>query len=214
MTIDLMTYKTRKHAETTLLSKRLAQNISLTFQNNQVILDIPDTDRLSKKEYSEIIRDLNNLLVEEEKITQESMTLAKKIDIYLKKRATTPLLFTDIEVVTRINREVHSISRYHIDGDVEYIEANPRVRKNKGNLNQIHQATVKLYMKNWRNSVIQYGEIIRALIKTITWIQVWSSFLGVLVFLTGRINHRPNYQVLSIIPLLTAVVMTWIKKII
>ena len=207
-----MTYNPRKHAETTFPSRRITQNISLTFQNNQVILDIPDTDRLSKKEHNDIIRDLNNLLVEEEKITQGSMTLAEKIDFYLKKRSMTPLLFRDIEVVTRINREVHSISRFQIDGDIEYIEAKPRTGKNQDNLNQIHQVTVQLYLKNWRNSVIQYGEIIRAIINTITWIQAWSSLLGVLVFLAGRINHLPKYQVLSIIPFFITGIMTCLKK--
>ena len=209
MTIDTMITETGEYLGAPI-TRRLGDYSSITFRDNQIILDVTGIEPFSRKRIEETATKLRDLFQHDEKVTP-SRSWTEKIK-FIKKRNVTPLLFRDIVVVTRINGEVQAISQYQVEGDIKYTGTKPYTGKNEELFEQIHQALVIAYLKSWREEVKRYGKQIKELTKLITQAQVASSALGVLTYLAGLVNNTPRYQLLSIVSIIVAAVMTIIKK--
>ncbi len=205
----MTTTETKDIAETTI-STGLAGKITISSQGNQVILDLKNTGSFSDREYKKIIKDIDNLYHKEIK-PDKYLSISGQIDFYLNRKVLTPLLFRELEIITKFNGEPQSISKYQIEGDIKYIGL-PKTRKNQDYLDQLHQSVVKFHLKNWRDNVIFYSEQLDVVVKTINRIQVISSILGVLTYIVGITSNVPRYQVMSGIPIILAFILTIIKR--
>ena len=180
----------------------------MTFQDNQAILDLPDTN-LSSIKCTKIIAEIERLLQEE---TPASMSWSEKLAFVLENRGFSPIAPSDVEVLTRVNDEVISLTNWGITGDIRYHSTSKVSSSNHEFISKIHQATMRLLMKKWRDQIIQTQEIISSVLMTINKLQTYSSIIGSLGFLTGIFTDTPSYLMLSLIPFIATGVLAVFKR--
>lgn len=185
-----------------------SHNIGLSFHGNRVILDLPNREMTSSL-CDEVIEELEGLLGEE--ISPVSMSLSDKVRYVFGNRKHPPV-FGGIQVLTMVEGEVISISSIDITGDIRYHSTGNMYPRNREFYSKIHQATIQLWMKKWRDSVILTRGIISGLVETINRVQVYSSIIGSLGFLSGVITDTPSYLMVSLIPFLVTGILALVKR--
>jgi hypothetical protein len=184
----------------------------LRFTGNQVILDLPRID-LSKKEQDTVIRYLETLLQEdEEEPIPTSMSLKEKIRFLLENRDKIYILSGNVEIITRANNEVVSLTNLDVDGDMKFHSLDSASKMNRGFLSEAHQLVVRLYMKHWQMTVTQTGVKISLIVNTLNSIQLYSSLIGIASYLGGWVTNTPGYMVFSAAPFVFTVILAVIKR--
>lgn len=184
-------------------------DIHLTIHGSRVILDLSEA-QLSRKKCEEIISRIEALLQEEDPTTVDT-SLTEKIAFILKNRGP-PFVPSDLEILTRVNDAVVSLSRFSFTGDIRYYSIDNSTTINQELLVKIHQAIVKLVMKRWRDNLTQTSMIIHSIFDTINKLQIISSALGAVSLLSGLVTNTPTYLALSLIPFFSTGVLALIKK--
>ena len=110
--------------------------------------------------------------------------------------------------------EVVSLTSIDLTGDIRYHSTSQASPDNQEFIAQIHQTAIQLLMKRWRENLILTREIISSLVKTINKVQIYSSIIGSISFLSGIVTDTPSYLMLSIIPFLATGILALIKRII
>jgi len=181
----------------------------LTFQGNQAILDLPDI-RLSNSMCDRIIAKIEELLQEES--SPRSMSLSERLNYVLENRKYSPVFPSEVEVITRVNDTVISLTICDLTGDIRFHSTGNLSSSDHGFNSKIHQATIRLLMKKWRDKITQTRDIISSLVKTINRIQIYSSIIGSASFLSGIITDTPSYLILSLIPFLATGILVMVKR--
>jgi hypothetical protein len=181
----------------------------LTFQGNQAILDLPDI-RLSNNVCDKIIAELEKLIQEES--APRTRSLSENVKYVLDNRNYSPVLPSDVEVLTRVNDRVISLTICDLTGDIRFHSTGNLSPRDHEFNSKLHQATMRLVMKKWRDKITQTREIISNIISTINKLQAYSSIIGSLSFISGIITDTPSYLVLSFITFLVTGVLALVKR--
>lgn len=198
---------TEKINETIKLDLDENKNIKVTFHGSRVIIDLPD-QKLTSSKCDTIIGELEKLIGVE--TVPVSMSFSEKIKYIIENRKNMPVLPSRVSVLTRVNEEVISLTCIDLTGDIRFHSTGNFT----GNeyFTKIHHKTIQLLMKKWRDNVMQAREIITSIVKTINMIQVYTSVIGSLSFLSGLITDTPSYLLLSAIPFLATGILGLIKR--
>jgi len=182
-------------------------NFRITFQGNQAILDLPDIHLTSKCD--KIIAELEKLLQEES--STKTMSLSENVK-YLHENRNFLLFPSDVEIITRVNNKVIAITICELTGDIKFHSNGTLSPREHKFYSKIHQATIQLFMKKWRDKITQTREIISNLVKTINKIQLYSSIVEALSLMSGVITDTPRLLVLSVIPFLVTGILALMKR--
>ena len=204
-----MTSLTEEYTDIIQLGVDDDHGFRLNFQGNQAILDLPDI-RLTSSKCDKIIAELEKLLQEERSTKKMSLSEIVK---YVRENRNFPLVPpSEVEVITRVNDEVIFLTTCDLTGDIRFHStATLSPRDHKFN-SKIHQATIRLLMKKWRDKITQTRDIISSLVKTINRMQLYSSIIGALSLISGIITDTPSYLGLSLIPFLATGILALIKR--
>jgi len=203
-----MVWLTGETSDTVRVGVDDSHSLKLSFTGNRVFLDLPDR-KMTNRVCDEVIGEIEGLLGEE--VSPASMSFSNKLRYVFWNREHSPV-FGDIQVLTRVEGEVISISYIALTGDIRYHSKGSLYPENQVLYSKIHQATIQLWMKKWRDSILLSREIISSVIKTIDRLQVYSSILGALGVLSGVITDTPSFFRLCLIPFLLTGILAIVKR--
>ena len=183
--------------------------IGLSFQGNRAILDLPDKV-FSRREREKVLAELEKYLHKDNALV--SMSLSEKISYVIESRKFSPVFPSDVEVLTMVNDEVISITLVDLTGDIRYHSVINIAPENREFISQLHQITIQVLMRKWRESLIQTREIISSLVDTISKMQLYSGVIGSLSLLSGVVMDTPRYLMFSVIPFLFTGILALVKR--
>ena len=184
--------------------------LKLSFQGNKIILDLSSVKIETTRGYRGVIVYLDQLLGEDKpEITR--MSIWEQIGFLRHRKNPVSLIPQELEIVTLRDKWTASYTRLSFDGDMKYVSTKD-LNKSDVRLMYIHQKLVQLYLKMWRNQVMDTAEKISNILRTMGYVQGISSILGFASFLIGLLNSSTKFLVLTLLPITIIGMLGIIKK--
>ncbi len=159
-----------------------ARCITVEFGSGQVIVDLPDVSGLSSRELERIIERYSEFLLDVG--VPVSMSLHEKMG-FLLNSPRIEALPKYMDIVTRVDGVAVSLTRLQWEGDIAFHQTQDNLDFMRGFLLQVHQISVKLYMKRLRDDALVYGRKLGIIVGSINQVRVYAGVSGLALGLLG-----------------------------
>ncbi len=176
----------------------MGRSITVRFGSGQVIVDLPDVSGLSNSEQGRIIKRYSEFLLDDG--MPVSMSLHEKMG-FLLNSPRMEALPENMDIVTRVDGVAVSLTRLQWDGDIVFHQTQDNLDSMRGFLLQIHQISVKLYMKRLRGSILVYGRKLGIIMGSINQVRVYAGVSGLALGLLGLGTGVDGAMFFSVVPL-------------